>query len=128
MVVCIYNLQRLFSGVQKCNSVLVYDAIAKLSHIVFGRNHPIYQHIIFNNACDRMQMPAELRITMNKYITGSKTMTLGKCQGGDAISEKLNKESKSWLKMAGIPGEEQWLRIFRNIDNLNQVIVFFFKY
>lgn len=66
-------------------------------------------------------MPEELRIIMHEFISGSKTNTMGKCQGGDAILEELNKESKSWLKMAGIPSDEQWLNVFRNNDNLNKV-------
>ena len=49
------------------------------------------------------------------------TMTMGKCQGGDAILEEINKESKAWLKMSGIPTEEQWLQVFRNLDDLNKV-------
>ena len=69
-------------------------------------------------------MPQELRDVLDKFATGSKTMTIGKCQGGDALLEELNKDSKSWLKMAGIPGDDQWLRVFRNIDGLNEV---FFK-
>jgi len=66
-------------------------------------------------------MPEELRETMDRFVSGSRTMTHDKCQGGDAMLEELNKDSKSWLKMAGIPDEEQWLRVFRNIDNLNEV-------
>ena len=58
---------------------------------------------------------------LEDYVSGSKSMKMGKCQGGDAALEELNKDSKSWLNMAGIPGEEQWLRVFRNLDNLNKV-------
>ena len=66
-------------------------------------------------------MPTELREVMEKYISGSCTMTLGKCQGGDAILEEINKESKSWLKMAGEPAKDQWLHVFRNLDELEKV-------
>ena len=66
-------------------------------------------------------MPAELRTAMGKYISGSRTMTLGKCQGGDAMLEEINKETKSWLKMTGIPTEDQWLHVFRNLDDLSKV-------
>ena len=52
-------------------------------------------------------MPAELKTIMDVYISGSKTMTPGKCQGGDALLEELNKESKAWLEMAGIPSDDQ---------------------
>ena len=40
-------------------------------------------------------MPNELRFIMEKYISGSRTMAVEKCQGGDALLEEINKESKS---------------------------------
>ena len=67
-------------------------------------------------------MPFDLKEVIANYISGSRTMTTGKCQGGDALLEEINKESKSWLKMAGVPSDDQWLRIFRNLDELNKVI------
>ena len=73
-----------------------------------------------------MLMPPELRTVMEKYVYGSKTMTYGKCQGGDALLGEINKESKSWLKMAGIPSNDHWLRVFRNFDDVNKVILFLF--
>ena len=39
-------------------------------------------------------------------------MTVEKCKGVDALLEEINKESKSWLKMAGILSEELWLKVF----------------
>ena len=39
-------------------------------------------------------------------------MTVKKCKGSDALLEEINKESKSWLKMAGILSEELWLKVF----------------
>lgn len=68
-------------------------------------------------------MPSELKDVMEQFITGSKTGTIGKCEGGDAMLEELNKDSKSWLKMAGIPSNEQWLHVFRNIDDLTEVFM-----
>ena len=43
---------------------------------------------------------------------------------GVTLLEEINKESKSWLKMARIPSEELWLRVFRNLDELNKVRFF----
>jgi len=54
-------------------------------------------------------------------------LLIDKCQGGDATLEELNKDSKSWLKMAGIPTKEQWLQVFRNMDGLNKVFLFLKK-
>lgn len=66
-------------------------------------------------------MPAELKELLEKYITASKFMKVGVCQGFDAILEELNKDSKSWLKMSGIPTEDQWLKVMRNLDDLTKV-------
>lgn len=81
------------------------------------------EKIIFNNAVDRIKMPKELRDLLIKYVSGSRTMSFGKCQGSDALMEETNKEAKSWLKMAGIPTEDQWLNVFRNLDELTKVVV-----
>ena len=64
-------------------------------------------------------MPAELRAVMEKYMSGSRTMTLGKCQGRDVMLEEINKKTKFWLKIAGIPTKDQWLHVFRNLDDLS---------
>ena len=85
-------------GVRKCYFNYVQDAIAKLSPIIFGRKHPIYQNILYSNARDLILMPSELREIMHHYVSGSKNNIEGKCQGGDAMLEELNKDSKSWLK------------------------------
>jgi len=110
-------------GVRKCNPSLIKDAIAKFHPIIFARKHPIYQKILYCNARDRIIMPNELSNILDVYVSGFKSMKIGKCQGGDALLEELNKDSKSWLTMAGIPGEEQWLRVFRNLDSLNEVSI-----
>jgi len=81
---------------------------------------------MFQNTRDKLLMPPELREVMKKYISRSKNGTLGKCQGGDAMLEELNKQSKSWLKMSGIPSNNQWLEVFRNIDGLTEVDKVFF--
>ena len=76
---------------------------------------------MFENARDLLLMPPEIKELMEKFISGSKNGTFGKCQGGDAMLEELNKESKSWLKTSGIPTKEQWLQVFRNLDDLTPV-------
>ena len=108
------------------NVTLIYDSTAEISHLYFGLHHQIYQNILYYKTLDLILIPNELRVITEKYISGSRTMTVKKCQGGDALLEEINKESKSWLKMAGIPSEELWLRIFRNLDELNKVRFFMY--
>ena len=66
-------------------------------------------------------MPQELQEVLKNFVSSNRTMTLEKCQGGDALLEEINNESKSWLKMAGVPSTEQRLHLFRNLDELLKV-------
>ena len=120
----LHSLMLLRSGVRKSNAIAVQDSVAKLSHLIFNRNHPIYQNILYNNGLDICLMPSNLKNIMEQYISGNKSGKRDKCQGGDALLEEVNKESKAWLKMAGVHTEQQWIRVFRNLDNLSQVIIF----
>ena len=125
----LYSLMMLRAGVRKCNATAVGDAKTKISCLFFGRNHPIYQNIVYLDTLDTVLMPPPLKDIKNKYISGSRTGNIGKSQGGDALLEEINKDSKSWLKMAGIPSERHWLWVFRNVDSLNKVskVKFFFS-
>ena len=73
-------------------------------------------------------MPEELKNLKKQFMSGSRTGNIDKSQGGDALLEEVNKDSKSWLKMAGIPSEKHWLRVFRNLDKLNEAsMTLFFR-
>ena len=117
----LHALMMLRLGVRKSNAGAITDAKAKLSGLIFGGNHPIYQNLMYYEVLDAVLMPSELRDVKSKYVSGSRTGKKEKSQGGDALLEEVNKESKAWLKMSGIPSEEQWLRVFRNLDNLHLV-------
>ena len=56
-------------------------------------------------------------------MSGLRTGNIGKLHGRDALMEEVNKDSKSCLKMAGIPYERQWFRVFQNLDKLNEVSI-----
>ena len=117
----LHSLMMLRSGVRKCNFSLIEDSKTKIAELFFSGNHPIYQKILVSDTLDTLLMPNELREVKKKYVSHSRTGHSGKFQGGDACLEEVNKESKSWLKLSGIPSEERWLRIFRNLDSLNKV-------
>lgn len=50
------------------------------------------------------------------------TGTQGKYQGSNAVVEELNKESQSWLKMSAAHSNDHWLRAFKLIDDLTEVV------
>ena len=108
-------------GVRKNEAKAVENAKTKISHLFFGRSHPINQNIMYLDTLDTISMPEELNNFKKQFMSGSRTGNIDKSQGGDALLEEVNKESKSWLKMAGIPSEKQWLRVLRNLDKLNEV-------
>ena len=94
-------------------------AIAKFHPVIFARRHPIYQKLIYSYARDQLVMPTEVKEILKKYVSGSKYKRLGKCQGGDAALEELNKESKAWFKTQGIPSNEQWKDVITGLPLRN---------
>ena len=115
-------------GVRKNDAKSVENAKTKILHLFFGRNHPIYQNIMYLDTLDTISMPEELKNLKKQFMSGSRTGNIDKLQGGDALLEEVNKDSKSWLKMAGIPSEKQWLTVFRNLGKLNEAsMTLFFR-
>ena len=76
---------------------------------------------MYLDTLDTISMPEELNNFKKQFMSGSRTGNIDKSQGVDALLEEVIKDSKSWLKMAGIPSEKQRLRVFRNLDKLNEV-------
>ena len=80
-------------------------------------------------------MPSEVLETLQRSFTLSRTKRSGHYQGGDACLEEINKQGKSWLKLGGgVPNNNRWRRIFRNLEKLEKVRsrlwsihIFFFK-
>lgn len=109
------------SGVRTCSTKHIKDAKTRINDLIYAGTHPIYQNIFFQESTDAIKMPPELQNVLIKHKTASRTGDIGQSQGGDAMLEEINKESKSWLKLSGVPSEEQWLRVFSNLDDLNKV-------
>ena len=83
---------------------------------------------MYLDTLDTISMPEELNNFKKQFMSGSRTGNIDKSQGGDALLEEVNKDSKSWLKMAGIPSEKHWLTVFRNLDKLNEAsMTLFFR-
>lgn len=107
---------------KKCHANLIHEAIRKFSHLLYVKNHPIFQNILIQHVRDKILMPSELASIMNKFVLDLRTVTESKYQSGDAILEELNKKGKSWLKMYGVPRNDELLKVFRNIDDFTQVV------
>jgi hypothetical protein len=78
---------------------------------------PDLSEYLFQHGGDKALMPSELQQMMEKFVSGSKTGTRGKCQGGDAMLEEILTKNVWRTK--------QWLKVFRNMDKFSQVIKIF---
>ena len=67
-------------------------------------------------------MSDNLRQLHHELLTLSHTNNVGHYQSGDACLEQINKEAKIWISQVGVPSDESWVKVFRNLDELNQVI------
>ena len=85
-----------------------------------GGNHPRYQRILTLNRFIEAMMPENLLDIVRKSYTLSKTGHEGHYQGGHACLEEIYRDAKSWIT-SGVPTQSDWLKIFRNLDNMNQV-------
>ena len=108
----LHALMMLRVGVRNCHHPTVQDALTKISHLFYGNNHPIYRNILYHDTLDKLLMPTEIKNLKEKHVSGSRTGRKGKMQGGDALLEEVNKDSKSWLKMSGILSEIPCLQKF----------------
>ncbi|CAH1242457.1 Hypp6726 [Branchiostoma lanceolatum] len=88
------------------------------SPLFSGRNHPKYQAIDLLESMDRAAYPNDLRIFMEKTESvSSGGQSVG--EGMDAKLEEKNKAYKAWHK--GAPLAADWIRVFRNLDVLQEV-------
>ena len=72
-------------------------------------------------------MPKELKEIVTSSFTLSRIGNIFHYQGGDACLEEINKEAKAWIKQVGVPSDNEWVKIFRNLDKMNEVISYLIK-
>ncbi|XP_078586268.1 uncharacterized protein LOC144868168 isoform X3 [Branchiostoma floridae x Branchiostoma japonicum] len=111
-------------GTRRNNTGYVQAGMELFSPLFNGRNHPKYQAIDMLESMDRAMYPSDLRAFMEKTDSVS---SVGKSvgEGMDAKLEEKNKASKAWHK--GAPLAEDWIRVFRNLDELEEVRAHFFE-
>lgn len=66
-------------------------------------------------------IPEEVMQILQSSFTLSRIGNVGHYQGGDACLEEINKDAKAWIKQIGVPSEKEWLKVFRNLDRMNEV-------
>ena len=94
-------------------------AIYKIIPLFFGTNHPIYQELLLNDLLIHKYAPEAVRKCMEETYMVSRTGREGHYQSGDAQLEEINKIGKK--RTVGVPSDTQWLKVFRNIENLEAI-------
>ncbi len=115
-------------GVQNCNSDAAESGKAKLAKLFYTRNHPKYQRILAVDKLWNAMMPVDMKVVMEESYSVSRTGRKGHYQGADACLEEINKNGKAWISPHGVPANEEWLKVFRNLDQLNQVFLLLIIY
>ena len=116
----LHAFMMLRKGVRNGDSQLVLVAKTKLGSLFFGRNHPHYRDIIYNDFKLAYLMPFPVAEGFYSSISASRIGRVGHYQSGDALLEEINKAAKKWV--LGVPNDAQWLQSFRNLDKLTEVI------
>jgi hypothetical protein len=118
----IHSIMLFRTGMRRGDYKAIISGRETLSLLFFGRNHPKYQIIMTINRFIETMMPDNITEIVKSSLTLSRTGNMGHFQGGDACLEEINKEAKTWVTK-GVPSEKEWLKIFRNLDKLSQVII-----
>ena len=56
----LYSLMLFKAGVRKSDTKSVENAETKVSHLIFGRNHSVYQNIVYLDTLDTISMSEDL--------------------------------------------------------------------
>ena len=107
------------AGLRRNNIQLVNSARITHAPLFHGRNHPKYQSIELAETIRNVRQPPEVSNFMDKIQSFSDK---GPSRGEDFDFkvEIINHLSKTWIPR-GVPSNDDWLRIFRNLEPLEKV-------
>ena len=112
------------TGVRRGNPDVAEVGKHTLSMLFYVRNHPNYQRTMALDRYWKAVMPEEVKRVVEESMSTSRRGNTGHYQGGDACLEEINKNAKSWISPHGVPSDEEWLKVFRSLDKLNEVSSF----
>ncbi|MEW8543116.1 MAG: hypothetical protein AB2693_06235 [Candidatus Thiodiazotropha sp.] len=109
-------------GVRRNNSKAMLSGRQTFSLLFYILGMSKYQEINSRDVYDRVSYPPDLSM----YVKMSESISVSgnpqKGEGGDFILENKNKRIKMWLPY-GVPTEKQWVRVNRNLDNLDEIMI-----
>lgn len=107
-------------GVRRNNDQFIMASKSKFFKLFFGFNMTSYQEIAFRDLKCRALAPDDVRQFLNCTESFSVSGHSSKGEGGDFILEAFNRKTKRLLP-PGIPTQQHWLAVCRNIDILHKV-------
>ena len=117
----LHSMMLFRSGVRNLDSLAAESGKRKLGKLFYTRNHPRYHRIMVLDKLCRTLMPDEIKHISDYSFSTSRNNRRGHYQGGDVCLEEINKNGKSWVTQHGVSSNEEWLKVFRNLDQLNEV-------
>ncbi|XP_063971571.1 uncharacterized protein LOC135159708 [Lytechinus pictus] len=108
-------IMHLREGIRHNNMALVIAGRVKFAPIFHSRNHPKYQLIELVELSNFLAAPPAVQEFLRMHQALSTSGDPSRCEDLDFILEVINKNSKAWAPR-GVPTEEDWLRIFRNLE------------
>ena len=106
---------------RRCNPAIIWASRVAFSHLFYGTNMTNYQDLHLCDLKTRVQMPCEVSSAYDAYMSISPSGHHSKGEGVDFILEAKNRRVKMWLP-PGAPTQQQWLRVCRNLDKLDEVL------
>eukprot|EP00794_Sanderia_malayensis_P018435 gene18435-20284_t len=116
----LHNLMLFREGVRMGDYSLAEAAREQLQIVFFARSHPKYRRIVALDKMWKELLPEKLVEVLKCSFAASRVNNHGHYQGGDASLEEINKNAKAWVT-SGVPTDDNWLKIFRNLDELCKV-------
>ncbi|XP_072050462.1 uncharacterized protein [Amphiura filiformis] len=119
VTIYVQAIMNMRGGLRRNNSSMVDAARVMHAPVFHGRNHPKYSEIEILEAGRCMGQPQEVKAFMDGIQSFSDK---GSSRGEDLDfkTEVINQQSKAWVSH-GVPTEEVWLRIFRNLESLEKL-------
>lgn len=103
------------------NTAAIQTAKVKFSPLFFGLNMSIYMKTFVRDLFVRVQCPPEVLAFIEDNESYSVSGNESKGEGGDFILENYNRKTKLLIP-AGLPDNNKWLQVCRNVDRLDKVI------
>lgn len=103
------------------NTAAIQTAKVKFSPLFFGLNMSFYMETFVRDLFVRVQCPPEVLAFIEDNESYSVSGNESKGEGGDFILENYNRKTKLLIP-AGLPDNNKWLQVCRNVDRLDKVI------